>query len=1294
MARLTHFQRSALFIAVPAALAACAVTKVDVDVYKGPLANHKDVQVQQFAIMAVGAKPLLVQLRDLLQWKTLGERVQARDNPLYVSGHIPRLSKAAKEFLSVEDAIRVNAVLSLYDDTAPKGLESYLRDATTARANYLAALRILEPDRAEAAARWLRFKAAFMTSAEFALKFELTAPLPAGTDSAGNVFEMFRDEYQEILDPESASGDLRRTRDIFDKYIDLLEEIKKLNSSFERVSGLNLNVESKHAKDVDGRGSNARWEELSKRDVVATHAKLLFRNPTGAEAREFVDGVVSIAASFDSAREAIRELWTLSLTALDTLDTIDSAELDDQSKVKLSSLIAHLSAFLSQPLYLALAIVEPRADPALSTDLKARISKFLPDGPLASIWTMCRSKFKSKEYKTATRAIRLALLEDPIQTTELLRMADSHFKSDKMFVDDDQACPGAAKDSERDELKSDEKRRFGIVRGPTFKKKDIRIEDLTTSVLTGSALGFERGRLPLGLETLMESYLRERDQIPADETRVTSARDRLLDALVRFAQKVLALANNDVLISDSSGDRGRYVQVLQAVGNSMLVQADELRFRATHKRKLGDGAEAELEALRAAASVSPPDVIDDLLDGLRDDSRRAGERVQAASTALAAATQSREDADSVLFDAETKQRQLQGEWDEKNRAKEMASLEVKPILDAFKTLILPDPDPNAPGRGSDVQIAIEVAELVDSVTQKTVVQRIAKWIDDEIKATENTGVEDSPDIKKYESALGYFGKLKDNVNATVLGQRDDVFDGIKDLVDNAHTSAEGKISAAEEVLESATSALKAAKAEVEAITQRQQAAQKVEDDATTQCDMAQEEKTRFDHAATALAAIRGEILIKVAPLRGAATAQNVVQLARSTLAEKLEVAKQQKVTADAGTDENAKKQAAAEITKLTDAVEVIGGREPTVDAGRIADRALGEGETTKDVLDRLIALLRYEHVLAVEQAGASDGEAPKIAAALKAAYDHRSGMAYIRPSAAYLRSSYPSTSLQADPALGWQNMLARHSLRSLPFVSEKIVGSSDEERLRIVSEIDKQFWQNINSVRVGGAGRTNYVIAKDDIGNWYVKNYSADTEPIIKAAKSLALFGMGGQMGTNLLGSQDDQAGGAAPASGGAPLERLFEKHREKYTTRTEKDYADLVAMIEGKGIAARIEQAVESRAGDLGTVKVQVDQALARSQGVLELDLKDSKKADAETRTGTKIVRVLNSVKSFHTGLKGEIAELKPADDAQKAALEGVTRDVTTIVRGILNDMIARRRDAVQDYESSVIFIGDATKG
>ena len=47
----------------------CAVLRVDVDVYKGPLANHEEVQLQQMATMAVGAKPLLIELRDTLLWE-------------------------------------------------------------------------------------------------------------------------------------------------------------------------------------------------------------------------------------------------------------------------------------------------------------------------------------------------------------------------------------------------------------------------------------------------------------------------------------------------------------------------------------------------------------------------------------------------------------------------------------------------------------------------------------------------------------------------------------------------------------------------------------------------------------------------------------------------------------------------------------------------------------------------------------------------------------------------------------------------------------------------------------------------------------------------------------------------------------------------------------------------------------------------------------------------------------------------------------------------------------------------
>src|ERR1044071_5369417 len=49
------------------AAAGCAVVQIDVDVYKGPLANHEQVQVEQVHAMAMGAKPLLIELRDRLE---------------------------------------------------------------------------------------------------------------------------------------------------------------------------------------------------------------------------------------------------------------------------------------------------------------------------------------------------------------------------------------------------------------------------------------------------------------------------------------------------------------------------------------------------------------------------------------------------------------------------------------------------------------------------------------------------------------------------------------------------------------------------------------------------------------------------------------------------------------------------------------------------------------------------------------------------------------------------------------------------------------------------------------------------------------------------------------------------------------------------------------------------------------------------------------------------------------------------------------------------------------------------
>jgi hypothetical protein len=69
-----------------AVAAGCAVLTVDIDVYKGPLANHVDVQTEQAAITALAAKPLLSKLRYQL------ERL-ARYRALRIIDHDPALKR-------------------------------------------------------------------------------------------------------------------------------------------------------------------------------------------------------------------------------------------------------------------------------------------------------------------------------------------------------------------------------------------------------------------------------------------------------------------------------------------------------------------------------------------------------------------------------------------------------------------------------------------------------------------------------------------------------------------------------------------------------------------------------------------------------------------------------------------------------------------------------------------------------------------------------------------------------------------------------------------------------------------------------------------------------------------------------------------------------------------------------------------------------------------------------------------------------------------------------------------------
>jgi len=148
---------------VALALAGCAVITVDVDVYKGPLANSRDTQEDQVISLAMGAKPLLVQLRDHLEvarspfvtrgWDGVrgqfalihSDRVnrlaELRTNTWYRASYIDLTSNPLRSEL----AIQVNEILGLYENRTDSRLATLFREAQIALANYAKAEAVFNP---------------------------------------------------------------------------------------------------------------------------------------------------------------------------------------------------------------------------------------------------------------------------------------------------------------------------------------------------------------------------------------------------------------------------------------------------------------------------------------------------------------------------------------------------------------------------------------------------------------------------------------------------------------------------------------------------------------------------------------------------------------------------------------------------------------------------------------------------------------------------------------------------------------------------------------------------------------------------------------------------------------------------------------------------------------------------------------------------------------------------------------------------------------------------------------------
>ena len=239
--------------------------------------------------------------------------------------------------------------------------------------------------------------------------------------------------------------------------------------------------------------------------------------------------------------------------------------------------------------------------------------------------------------------------------------------------------------------------------------------------------------------------------------------------------------------------------------------------------------------------------------------------------------------------------------------------------------------------------------------------------------------------------------------------------------------------------------------------------------------------------------------------------------------------------------------------------------------------------------------------------------------------------------------------------LGWRNKVREQALKNIPFFGPCIANRGLDD-LALISKIDKQFWQNINHVKVSGAGRTNYAIAKDDIGNWYVKSYSADPKDIIESAKKLAMFSLGGSLQTDLVNRPAPGADGAQPTPEAAqpPLKRVFDKHKEKFETATKEDFDTLKGTLSGEAIPKSIRDAWASDTwlSDSATETFRTN--FTESLKTVSPELKEAagllESSSDTAKQGAEIVAALGEIRRFHnrlvTGIRGKEATKEYADN------------------------------------------------
>ena len=1045
----------------------CAVLRVDVDVYRGPLANHEEVQAQQFAAMAIGAKPLLIRLRDFLIGEDskataaagassliADQRTLCRDQPNSIAcwhrddfirdDHFPPWVG--------DQARQVNAVLSLYVDHGDPDLAAHLRLIQTTLATLRAQKAIFYPEAARTRDLETQLRPGLVRLQDVAAHFGVAAVKTTGVWEA---VEGFQREFGEYVYP--GQGKWRNVQGLREAYNHLAQTLAAAGATPPRM-----------AEDEKSLRQVSVWTltPLTRRDTVERLAGYMFRKDATKESNLFTERVIELARAETTARTAIREMWEA------TLQEIRRAAAGlREDNLKILAGLAGAAATLVKPRNIAVALAMGDR-PWWADDFKSRLAQHTQRGPgwdvpTAGSQRRVRDVISDDEGR---RAIELALLYEPRETSSYLLTLDDHYRRARLDAFKN------LEDGLKLEYELPETRVFGLIRAslgttPNFGESlpglgDVeralrKIEEAFSSVLAlGNLRGFEQGRLSRGLPSLINDHLqfatsRERDRRPVE---AEAARELLTTALVQFSEKVLIIANNEVLFRQPDKARrdpelDRYVLVLQAVGNAIQIHADELTNRAAHTRRLGARADAERVARERVFGPGARDVLDNLVKGLEGAAAQARSVVARAAPAGPGLDNDVARLEKAVKDAEARQIAAGESLKAARVTLDKALAAARPVVNAHRSLGATVDFKALSGslREADETTATlraDVTELRQKVATGAAVsgKDLAAALAAALKARTTI---DEFDCQKLDQppapaparqirlrcAQAYFTVLPDRIGAVAALPAADraktlakidrlVREHFTDQVEAVQRAAAdvGRLTLAGAVVD--TTVAEARKAHEKA---RQEAAS-----VQAAAQRAQGDVAALDTAAAFVREHRARILSQVesaglATDGGAAYAMLLAALGVQQDAARADVAK----AADAD-----KKGAEAKATRLEEMRVAIEARRPLIASLPRPDPtapASAVKPNQRDVLDDLIAVLRHEHLRATAE-GAPEARVKSIGEALRQAYEQRGGMAYIRPAGAYLRSSYAATELQDDPGLRWENMLWGQAARSIPVV--------------------------------------------------------------------------------------------------------------------------------------------------------------------------------------------------------------------------------------------------------------------